>query len=99
MLHTGGGEDDGSPILRHVRPYVHTYRTIAKGRWLGRSLLEVHTSEFCAHPPAYYAAAIAQGIITVNGNLVGAHYAVRNGDVIEHFQHRHEPPVRGWNRL
>lgn len=69
--------------------------TYAKGRWLGRSLLDVFVAEFAAHPPSYYAAAIAQGRITVNGAAVEASYLVRNGDALMHRTHRHEPPVMG----
>lgn len=30
-------------FLRHVKPYVQTFETFAKGRWLGREILEVLT--------------------------------------------------------
>ena len=91
VFYTGGGE---IPMLRNVRPYVHRFRTHAKGRWLGRTLLEIHASEFGAQPHRYYEAAIDNGCITVNGAEVGTDYILRNGDVIEHATHRHEPPVR-----
>ena len=98
-----GGEHDhhhfpsvpSSGVTRHVRPYLYTFRTHAKGRWYGRSILDVHQSEFGVHPPEYYSAAIKNGCITVNGKAVESDYVVRGGDIIEHLTHRHEPPVRG----
>ena len=31
----------------------------------------------------------------MNGHVKTTEYVVRNGDLIEHRMHRHEPPVRG----
>jgi 23S rRNA-/tRNA-specific pseudouridylate synthase len=88
-----GGSD--TPVLRHVKPYHHSFRSNAKGRWHSRGLFEVFTSEFAAHSADYYRGAIAEGRITVNGAAVGPDYIIRDGDLIEHATLRREPPVLG----
>lgn len=79
--------------VRYVKPYPYRYVTHAKGRWLGRTLSEVFTNEFRAEPPAYYAAAIGSGRIRVDDAVVTGDHVLRNGEVISHLVHRHEPPV------
>jgi len=81
--------------LRHVKPYVYDFKTNAKGRWYGRSLVEVFASEFTTHPREYYERTVSQGRITINGARVETGYLIRGGDRIAHTTHRHEPPVRG----
>ncbi len=70
--------DDGQQ--RHVRPYSQTLRAFAKERWLGKKLIDVFESEFVAFPPEYYAAAIENGRIRVNGAIVAMDYVLREGD-------------------
>ncbi|KAL7784876.1 pseudouridine synthase [Trichoderma ceciliae] len=82
-------EDD----LRRVRPYHFTYNTYCKERWRGRSLIDIFESEFRDRPTEYYRASMVRGDIYVNGKVVGPDYIVRNGDMISHTLHRHEPPV------
>jgi tRNA pseudouridine synthase 9 len=53
--------------LRKVRPYYFEYQIYAKKRWWGLALGEVFQEEFRDRPEEYYAAAIAEGLITVNG--------------------------------
>ncbi|KAG0260382.1 hypothetical protein DFQ27_003574 [Actinomortierella ambigua] len=79
--------------LRKVRPYFYRYQTYAKGRWLGRELIEVMNTEFRDRDTKYYEKAIKDGLITINGNTVTGSYIMRNSDVLEHSIHRHEPPV------
>ncbi|CAI5738723.1 unnamed protein product [Hyaloperonospora brassicae] len=80
---------------RMVDPYVYEFRTFAKERWYGRELLEVFTKEFGANAPEYYRFAIASGRISVNRKIVPADTILKNGDLIIHTAHRHEPPVSG----
>lgn len=82
-------EDD----LRRVRPYHWTYNTHCKERWRGRPLIEIFESEFRDRPLEYYKKSMESGDIFVNGKRVGPDYVVRNGDLISHTLHRHEPPV------
>ncbi|KAG7391309.1 hypothetical protein PHYPSEUDO_005258 [Phytophthora pseudosyringae] len=80
---------------RMVEPYVYEFRTYAKARWFDRELLEIFTKEFGANSPDYYKFAIASGRISVNHKIVPAHTVIKNGDLIIHTAHRHEPPVSG----
>ncbi|ETI49603.1 hypothetical protein F441_06605 [Phytophthora nicotianae CJ01A1] len=80
---------------RMVEPYVYEFRTYAKARWFGRELLEIFTKEFGANSPEYYKFAIASGRISVNLKIVPADTIIKNGDLIIHTAHRHEPPVSG----
>ncbi|KAG0646716.1 tRNA-uridine isomerase 9 [Hyphodiscus hymeniophilus] len=82
--------DDG---LRKVAPYHFTYNTYCKQRWRGRELLDIFASEFRDRPLEYYKDAIERGAVTVNGKSVPTHHIVKNGDVVSHTLHRHEPPV------
>ena len=81
--------------LRFVVPYRHIYETYAKGRWEGRAIVEVFSSEFGSSPPSYYAEAISRGFITVNGQQVATDYVIRHNDLLTHITHKHEPPVSG----
>ena len=47
--------------VRMVIPYTHIFTTFAKGRWIGRELLEVLSREFGGHPKEYWQNAILQG--------------------------------------
>ncbi|KAJ1561127.1 hypothetical protein HK405_004854, partial [Cladochytrium tenue] len=76
-----------------VRPYWYAHKTNAKGRWLGRTVLDVYSAEFQDQTTEYYQSAIETGRITVNGHRVATSYVVRNADVLAHATHRHEPPV------
>ncbi len=79
--------------LRKVPPYFYTYNTNAKERWYGRRLLEIFSTEFRDREESYYRDAIASGRVRLNSTVVDASAIVRNGDVISHEIHRHEPPV------
>ncbi|KAL9620921.1 MAG: hypothetical protein Q9160_004574 [Pyrenula sp. 1 TL-2023] len=80
--------------LRRVAPYHFTYNTYCKERWRGRSILDIFTSEFRDRPREYYQEGIESGAIVLNGKRCeSVHQVVKNGDVISHTMHRHEPPV------
>ncbi|RQM05618.1 hypothetical protein DH86_00001655, partial [Scytalidium sp. 3C] len=80
--------------LRRVAPYHYTYNTFCKERWRGRELLDIFSSEFRDRPLEYYKDAIERGNVVVNGQAVPTpQHIVKNGDVISHTLHRHEPPV------
>lgn len=83
-------EGDG---LRRVAPYHFTYNTHCKERWRNRPLLDIYESEFRDRPVEYYRQSMLRGTIFVNGRRVGPEYVLRNGDLISHTLHRHEPPV------
>lgn len=79
--------------FRRVAPYDYTYKTWCKERWRGRSLIDVFESEFRDRPLEYYLKAMQTGQVGVNGKTVGPDYILRNGDLVSHKTHRHEPPV------
>ncbi|KAM4065886.1 RNA pseudouridylate synthase domain-containing protein [Hirsutella rhossiliensis] len=79
--------------LRRVEPYHWTYNTYCKERWRGRTLIEVFESEFRDRTTEYYRTAMESGQIFINGKRVGPEHVLRNGDLVSHTLHRHEPPV------
>ncbi|KAF1982477.1 DRAP deaminase, partial [Aulographum hederae CBS 113979] len=80
--------------LRRVHPYHFTYNTYCKMRWRGREILDIFSSEFRDRPVEYYRNAIEAGNVVLNGKrLPSTNAVVKNGDVISHTLHRHEPPV------
>lgn len=97
--------------LRRIAPYDFTYKTYCKERWRNRPLLEIFSEEFRDRPKTYYVRgrdrvtawltgqqkeAIESGAIKINNTLVTEiDHIVRNGDIISHTMHRHEPPVTG----
>lgn len=52
--------------LRKVRPYYFDFQTYCKGRWVGRSLKHVFSTEFRSQPLAYYEAAVRAGRLHLN---------------------------------
>ncbi|NXJ10632.1 RUSD2 protein, partial [Odontophorus gujanensis] len=80
--------------LRKVRPYYYDFRTYCKGRWVGRSLLHVFSTEFRAQPLAYYRAAALAGRLRLNEEPVqDLDVVLKNNDFLRNTVHRHEPPV------
>ena len=79
---------------RHVVPYEHTYLSNAKGRWVGRRVVDVMLAEFphvC--DDAYLAAAMGAGRLRRNGAVVSAEDVFRRGDRLSHAVLRDEPSV------
>ncbi|XP_009896759.2 pseudouridylate synthase RPUSD2 [Dryobates pubescens] len=80
--------------LRKVRPYYFDFRTYCKGRWVGRSLLDVFSTEFRAQPIDYYRAAARAGRLRLNEEPVrDLDIVLKNNDFLRNTVHRHEPPV------
>jgi len=79
--------------LRRVVPYFYTYNTWCKERWRGRKLIDIFEAEFRDRPLEYYRTAMETGHVLVNGKVVGPDYIMKNGDLVSHTTHRHEPPV------
>eukprot|EP00127_Corallochytrium_limacisporum_P003480 Clim_evm108s149 gene=Clim_evmTU108s149 len=79
--------------LRHVKPYMYTYRTFAKQRWLGRMLRDVFSDEFRAQEPGFYENQIQLGKLTINGERTSLDYKFKDRDLMENETHRHERPV------
>ncbi|KAI0645117.1 pseudouridine synthase [Trametes meyenii] len=81
------------PGLKKIPPYWYPYTTMAKGRWLGREILEVVSTEFRDRSMEFYRYALESGVTTINGKIAKPETIIRNGDRIENISHRHEPPV------
>lgn len=79
--------------LRKVPPYYFTYLTFCKLRWRDRKLLDIFTSEFRDKEESYYRKAIQTGKVYVNNKVADLDTVVRNGELIKHRTHKHEPPV------
>ncbi|KAI4900403.1 hypothetical protein NFI96_017786 [Prochilodus magdalenae] len=82
--------------LRKVYPYYFDFKTYCKGRWIGKTLLEVFSSEFRAEPLDYYEKAVKDGRIRLNEEPVdNLNITLKNNDFMRNTVHRHEPPVVG----
>ncbi|KTW32098.1 uncharacterized protein T551_00780 [Pneumocystis jirovecii RU7] len=79
--------------LRKVVPYFFNYKTFAKERWRGRTIYDIFSTEFRDRTPQYYEQEIKGGRVMVNGHVATFEQIIKDGDVIEHLSHRHEPPV------
>ncbi|XP_030574918.1 pseudouridylate synthase RPUSD2 [Archocentrus centrarchus] len=80
--------------LRKVYPYYFDFKTYCKGRWVGKSLLDVFKSEFRAESIEYYQKAAKEGRIRLNETPVeDLNVVLRNNDHMKNTVHRHEPPV------
>jgi hypothetical protein len=78
----------GERYVRYVKPYFQDFRTFAKGRWIGREILEVFCREFGAHPPSYWVNAMRNGQVRINNKIVAPTYKICNGDAVLHRTHR-----------
>lgn len=79
--------------LRKVYPYYFTFTTHTKGRWIGKTLLEVFSKEFRAHSSDEYEHHIKKGSLTINNECVTADYVLKHNDLLSNVVHRHEVPV------
>ncbi|XP_076834083.1 pseudouridylate synthase RPUSD2 [Brachyhypopomus gauderio] len=82
--------------LRKVHPYYFDFKTYCKQRWIGKTLLEVFSTEFRAEPLDYYKKAVIEGRIRLNEIPVNdLNITLKNNDFMRNTVHRHEPPVSG----
>ena len=88
MTHFNIGKYVITGNIRSVVPYIHTFKCYAKGRWLGRPIVDVLATEFGAHPLEYWGNAIRLGHVRVNHKLVNESYIFRNSDMLIHQTHR-----------
>ncbi|KAJ8399482.1 hypothetical protein AAFF_G00411940 [Aldrovandia affinis] len=80
--------------LRKVYPYYFDYQTYCKGRWIGKSLREVFSSEFRVEPLDFYNRAAKHGRIRLNETPVeDLDVILKDNDLMRNTVHRHEPPV------
>eukprot|EP00659_Diplonema_papillatum_P007133 gene7133-10994_t len=79
--------------LRGVVPYWHDFGTHVKGRWVGKTVLEMFSDDFPHHDAAYYKQAIERGRIRVDGRKVREDTVLGHNEKVTHLMHRHEHPV------
>lgn len=79
--------------LRQIEPYYFTYLTYCKLRWRDRTLIDIFSNEFRDRDEAYYRKSIQEGKVMLNNRIADLDTIVKNGDLITHTIHRHEPPV------
>lgn len=80
--------------IRYLNPYWTSYKAWAKGRWVGRKMVDVFRQEFLSLHHSYAKVACKLGRITVNGKqMTDPNYVFRNNDAVVHTGHRHEHPV------
>lgn len=79
--------------LRRVEPYYYEYLTYCKMRWRDRTLLDIFANEFRLYPKSYYERTLDAGRVFVNGKVAGRDTILKNGALLSHKMHRHEPPV------
>ena len=78
-----------------VQPYIFDFTANAKGRWLGKKLIDVLSKEFGGYDLDYWTRAIVCGNIKINNKTTTKDYVIKNGDRLLHRTHRHEPSVVG----
>lgn len=79
--------------LRKVYPYYFDFKTYCKGRWIGKSLLEVFKSEFRAESIEYYQRAAKEGRIRLNETPVEDLSVVLRVSVTSTYDFMSEVPV------
>ena len=86
--------------LRYIRPSYTTRTISAKGRWFGKTLIDVLSSEFKSYTREEYIRRVQLGNdfqLMRNGlSLDPFCDPIRSGDTLIVRQHRHEPPVKQW---
>ncbi|XP_051873867.1 RNA pseudouridylate synthase domain-containing protein 2 [Pristis pectinata] len=79
--------------LRKVLPYYFDFQTYCKGRWVGKTLRDVFSTEFRVEPIEYYTQAARAGRIRLNEQPADLNTVLKNNDFMRNTVHRHEPPV------
>ena len=79
--------------FRFYEPYDFTFKTVAKGRWYKRVLLDVFSEEFKHVSRDVLIQRIKDGKITVNDKNIPIDYVIKEHDVIKHTAPRIESPV------
>ncbi|XP_014788872.1 pseudouridylate synthase RPUSD2 isoform X1 [Octopus bimaculoides] len=81
--------------LRKVYPYYYTFNSHVKGRWKGRTLMDVFVKEFHVVSEQSLIDDMKNGLLLVNNKPTVGDYQLKFNDVISHTIHRHENPVVG----
>lgn len=79
--------------LRFVEPYEFEYQIYAKGRWIGRKLIDVLVHEFRQYNEEYFLNAIKTGSLKINRYLTNPIKILQRNDFITHKVIRKENPI------
>eukprot|EP01012_Entosiphon_sulcatum_P015248 TRINITY_DN20246_c0_g1_i1.p1 TRINITY_DN20246_c0_g1~~TRINITY_DN20246_c0_g1_i1.p1 ORF type:complete len:467 (+),score=62.34 TRINITY_DN20246_c0_g1_i1:27-1427(+) len=79
--------------FRWVRPYFFAFEVFVKGRWIGRTVIDVLSHEFPYYSEEYYINKISAQLITVDGHPCLPTDVLQNNQTLRHYVHRHESPV------
>lgn len=82
-----------SNSLRFVEPYEFKYQLYAKGRWIGKKLIDVLLNEFKQYTEEYFLNGILEGKLKINDKLVDKDYIMKRNDFLAHIVIRKENPI------
>lgn len=70
--------------------YFFTFFANTKGRWIGKTLIDVLTTEFVYNSREYYEQAILLGVVRVDDMIVDMRFILKSSNKITHLVHMHE---------
>jgi tRNA pseudouridine synthase 9 len=79
--------------LRFIEPYEFKYQIYAKGRWVGKKLIEILINEFRLYNLEYFIKAIRDGKLKIHNKIVEPDYILKRDDFITHIVIRKENPI------
>ncbi len=80
--------------LRCVEPYYFEFTSYVKGRWVGRTVMDIYTKEFQFYNEQYVKKGIELQRFFLDGKVVtNPNLKLKNLQQISHKVHRHELPV------
>lgn len=79
--------------LRFIEPYTFKYQLYAKGRWVGKKLMDVLLNEFRQYDRNYFLTALKNKNLQINEASVEEDYILQRTDFITHNTTRKENPI------
>lgn len=79
--------------LRFIEPYEFKYQLYAKGRWVGKKLIDVLLNEFRQYDRIYFLSALKNQNLQINQAQVDEDYIINRTDFITHTTIRKENPI------
>jgi 23S rRNA-/tRNA-specific pseudouridylate synthase len=79
--------------LRFVQPYEFKYQLYIKGRWIGKTLIDVLVNEFRQYDKKYFEESLEKGTLKINHQQVHPEYILKRNDFLTHVVIRKENPI------
>jgi 23S rRNA-/tRNA-specific pseudouridylate synthase len=79
--------------LRFIEPFTFKYQLYAKGRWVGKKLMDVLLNEFRRYDRNYFQTALKNKNLQINEAAVEEDYIIQRADFITHDTTRKENPI------